>query len=150
RNKAVRVTSRQEYRPMDPSAIVKAFPIPETEIEPWATHASCATSVWVRQMNLVRSVMADNHFVAINVGGLSARVYAAAPAHKQSTVTDWLSWLFLFDDQVDEGDAGKRPTRLAPLLDTMLPGYSRTPAAAANPLVTALADIWQRIEPTMP
>src|ERR1700722_77976 len=89
-----------------------------TPLRPWGAQAENHTRAWVRQMRLVVSVAAGRHFDAICVGRLAARVYGDAMAvEKQQVVTDWLSWLFVFDDQVDEGDVGRRPGHLASMLD---------------------------------
>jgi hypothetical protein len=56
----------------------------------------------------------------------------------------------VFDDQVDEGNIGQRPERLATLLDMMLPATDAAPPVANHPLATALGDLWRRIEPRMP
>jgi hypothetical protein len=101
-------------------------------------------------MRLVLSVAAGRHFDAICVGRLAARVYGDAMAvEKQQVVTDWLSWLFVFDDQVDEGDVGRRPEHLASMLDIILPRSDTISAAADHPLAGALADLWRRIQPGM-
>ena len=133
------------------TAIMEHRGIPQTPLRPWAEQAEHDTEAWVRRMHLVRSAEAARHFNSIGVGRLAARVYGdAATPEKQKVVTDWLSWLFVFDDQVDEGNIGQRPERLATLLDVMLPATDAAPPVANHPLATALADLWRRIEPRMP
>ena len=91
------------------TALMEHRGIPQTPLRPWGAQAEHYTEAWVRRMHLVRSAEAARHFDAIGVGGLAARVYGdAATAEKQKVVTDWLSWLFVFDDQVDEGNVGQR------------------------------------------
>jgi hypothetical protein len=118
--------------------------------EKWAAQAEQDTRAWVRRSNLVRSAPAGRHFDSITVGRLAARVYAGADTDRRSALADWLSWLFLFDDQVDEGEAGKRPERLAALLDSMLHPTHGESDACDNPLAIALRELWSRIQPQMP
>jgi hypothetical protein len=142
-------TTEKDLRTL--TALMEHRGIPHTPLRPWGAQAEHDTEAWVRRMHLVRSAEAARHFDAIGAGGLAARVYGdAATAEKQKVVTDWLSWLFVFDDQVDEGNVGQRPERLATLLDVMLLATDAAPPVANLPLATALADLWRRIQPRMP
>lgn len=122
-----------------------------TPLRPWSAKAGLDTQAWVRRMHLVSCAAAARHFDKIGVGLLAARVYGdTATPEKQAIVTDWLSWLFIFDDEVDEGDIGRRPEDLAVALDALLPGTGVGRPVANHPRATALAEFWQRIQSCMP
>lgn len=65
---------------------------------------------------------------------------------------EWISWLFVIDDQLDEGEHGLDPAaavrRLEPLMDrlrtlTLRPGSD-------DPLEAGLADVWHEVRMRMP
>ena len=49
------------------------------------------------------------------VASLVARAYPSAPLDPLAIITDWITWLFVLDDECDEAGIGKRPERLAAL-----------------------------------
>ncbi|MBP2478552.1 hypothetical protein JOF53_007424 [Crossiella equi] len=112
---------------------------------PWFDEAERSTREWVREHGMVRSPEACAHFDAIGAGRLSAWVYPDAQPGAREVVTDWLSWLFVIDDQCDEGLLGRDPHQLdlllAPLhavLDGADPGEA--------PLARGLASICRRLD----
>lgn len=134
-------------------------------VSPWTTQVAADVQDWAVSLGLIRSATARNRFRATGPAELSGRVYATAiDADRLNTVTAWVGWLFLIDDQLDEGPAGTDPelTRqhLGPFrkMAAMMaagPGcggepVTRAAAGPAFPLLTALADIWRRIAVGMP
>ncbi len=120
----------------------------------WAEEAEAHVQSWVRDHRLVRSARAGERFDKTRAGDLSARVYSTATsAESLVTAATWIGWLFLIDDQLDEGDAGKDPSaarrRLSPL-SPLLTSPSTRHLSPPGPLETSLADVWQHVGPTMP
>jgi hypothetical protein len=120
----------------------------------WAEAAEEHARIWVRRHGLVRSQRAGERFDKTAAGDLTARVYSTAVSPTVLTAAaEWISWLFLIDDQLDEGEVGKDPAaaqrRLAPLADVLIGKQPGRPADD-GPLPRALADVWLRIKPTMP
>src|SRR6202023_492136 len=63
----------------------------------------------------------------------------------------WLSWLFLLDDQFDEGLIGGGPERLEPLLAGYVALFTDAePGPAQRPAAAALVDLCQRTRSQMP
>jgi Terpene synthase family 2, C-terminal metal binding len=120
----------------------------------WAASAEEHVRAWVRAHGLVRSENAMRRFDKTEAGDLAARVYRSAATESALAVAaDWIGWLFLIDDQFDEGSAGRSPEaareRILPLLDLFTadcPG----PGPAGDVLQSALTDLWLEIKGRMP
>lgn len=133
-------------------ALHQKLPIPSFPAAGWSGAAEQRTREWVRRMGLVRSAAAVAHFAAIGAGGLAGRVYPDAVPGRRDVVTDWLSWLFVFDDQCDEGTVGRDPVWMegvakeigASLEDGGFGGHS------SDPRVSAMADLWARLRSLAP
>lgn len=126
------------------SELVRDFPIPAIPVADWHDTAESRTRLWVRDHGMVRSASAREHFDAIGAGRLCAWVYPDAAPEVRDVLTDWLSWLFVLDDQCDEGVLGLDPAALDELLDPLhavLNGRG-TPSA---PLARGLAHLCDRL-----
>jgi hypothetical protein len=138
-------------------------------VSPWTTQAGNDVQEWAVSSGLIRSEAAQIRFRETAPAELSGRVYATAvDADRLNTVTAWIGWLFLIDDQLDEGATGRDPElarkRLGPFgkmaaVMTAEPGPGAWPCGkpgipeaggARIPLLTALADIWRPISARMP
>lgn len=87
---------------------LSALPAPATSR--WTDEAESHTRGWVRSFGLVRSERAQERFDNTQAGTLAGRIYASAATKSDLLiVTDWLSWLFVLDDQLDEGGLGRDP-----------------------------------------
>ncbi|MBB4678390.1 terpene synthase family protein [Crossiella cryophila] len=98
----------------------------------------------MRRFGMVRAPAACAHFDAIGAGRLSAWVYPEAALEVRGVVTDWLSWLFVIDDQCDEGLLGRDPValdRLTGPVHQVLDGRRDD----LPPLAAGLADICDRV-----
>jgi hypothetical protein len=121
-------------------------------VSPWAADAEAYAQNWASEFGIIRSESARTRFHDTGPGELAARVYATATRRDRLEVAAaWIGWLFLIDDQLDEGAAGKDPSlardRLRPLAE-MATGEARP--AQRTPLLAALTDVWDRIVPHMP
>ncbi|MDX8355778.1 terpene synthase family protein [Cognatiyoonia sp. IB215182] len=76
-----------------------------------------------------------------------ARCYPNASRVDLQWISDWVSWIFLFDDQNDEAEQGrgaKRLTEYRPLLLDIMRG---TRAQEGSQMLQAWHDLWARIRP---
>jgi hypothetical protein len=124
------------------------------QVSPWAARVEAYVQEWVVASGLVVSPRARDRFRRTAPGDLAARVYASAiDGDRLETATMWIAWLFLIDDQFDEGETGKDPLlirqRLSPWADmaaVMATGTAADQGAEARrPLLAALGDIWRRL-----
>lgn len=134
---------------------LRAYPSP---VSPWTTQADDYVQEWAASFGLIQSAAARSRFRATAPGELAGRVYAtAAGSDRLETAAAWIGWLFLIDDQLDEGGTGKDPLlageRLRPFASMMdgagAVGTAGSPGAADGrpgpPLLAALADVWRRL-----
>ncbi len=101
---------------------------------------------WVRAFQLVQGDTALERFAASKFGWLAARAYPDAGLDEACIVVDWNVWLFMLDDQCDEGGIGKDPDRLQAYF-AILQAILRDPdvAPCPGPLEQSLRDVWQRM-----
>lgn len=139
-------------------------------VSQWTPQAEVHVEEWAAEFGLIRSAAAWSRFRATAPGELAGRVYATAAGQARlEAVTAWIGWLFLIDDQLDEGATGRDPAlvrdRLRPFADMaasfacwqkpagMAAGSPVRGAAAGPPrlrLRAALAQIWGSVAPAMP
>ena len=91
-------------------------------VSPWTRQAEVHVEDWAAEFGLIRSAAAWSRFRATAPGELAGRVYATAVDQARlEAVTAWIGWLFLIDDQLDEGATGRHPAlvrdRLRPFAD---------------------------------
>ena len=137
-------------------------------VSPWTPQAEVHAREWAAEFGLIRSAAAWARFRATAPGELAGRVYATAVDQARlEAVTAWIGWLFLIDDQLDEGATGRDPAlvmdRLRPFARMAAEMAAGPPAAmaggppggtAAGPprlrLLAALAQVWGSVSPHMP
>jgi hypothetical protein len=128
--------------------IVSPFP---HQLNPHIEHARAHLVLWVRDTGLVLREASRERFDRADFGGFVAAVYPTADAAKLDLMADWFGWLFLVDDQLDDGEIGRRPEQImevfaqiravlnSPDFDPDLARSQDVPA-----VVSSLADLWQR------
>ncbi|MFE3019702.1 terpene cyclase [Streptomyces sp. NPDC059256] len=127
--------------------IVCPFPF---AVSPHVDQARQHLAVWTRDHGLLRSARARERFERADFGWFVALVHPTADADALDLMADWFAWLFLVDDQLDDGSFGRSPERMAQAValmrdilndDTPLPvgGDART-----SPVASALVDLWRR------
>jgi hypothetical protein len=101
---------------------------------------------WAQQFQIIQGDAAIQHFAASKFGWLAARAYPRAGYDEATIVVDWNVWLFMLDDQCDEGGIGRDPALLRAYFAT-LQAILRDPAGApcVGPLALALRDVWGRM-----
>jgi Terpene synthase family 2, C-terminal metal binding len=79
-------------------------------INPHADWVQDNTARWAQQHRLILTPQAAQQFRNWQYGMLMARAYPTATRAVLSLIADWNTWLFLLDDQFDEGALGRDPT----------------------------------------
>ncbi len=120
-------------------------PIPSA-IHPQVAAIQHHSLQWVRDFGLIAGDVAAERFAAAKFGWLAARAYPWTGLAEAAIVVDWNVWLFLLDDQCDEGGIGSDPAGLRAYC-AALSAILRDPDAApgAEPLARALRDVWGRM-----
>ena len=111
---------------------------------------------WVRQFGVIRKEASARRFARADFAWFAGRTYPTADESDLQLVGDCFAWLFLLDDQLDDGSVGRDLNQVAGIkqaLAVILLGPhrpARKPAesdsAAQAPLVNALADLWWRLD----
>ncbi|MFJ9419069.1 hypothetical protein ACIRPT_33670 [Streptomyces sp. NPDC101227] len=123
-----------------------------SRISPHAAQAEAGVLAWARRFGLMTSEAAVRRFEGVHAGDLAARTYSTAGPAELQLVTDWLGWMFLFDDQGDEGERGRDPRKWATLMAPFHAVLADTHVMAQRTpsLALALADLLNRSEEGMP
>lgn len=123
----------------------------EPGINPHVEAIQQSSMQWVRQFNLITSEKALERFRKANFSLLTARAFPVTEnLVALSAVNDFTTWLFLFDDQVDDSVEGKNEEYLENITAKLMEVMVNDPidpigGAAPLPLVAGLSDIWQRL-----
>ncbi|MFC7385362.1 terpene synthase family protein [Sphaerisporangium rhizosphaerae] len=107
-------------------------------------------SEWVVEHDLVRKPAARRRFEHADFAWFAAVTYPAADERGLCLIADWFAWLFLLDDQFDDGAVGRDPARVQDLmgqLAAVLLQDGDDPGTARPAIVAALADLWRRTIP---
>ena len=145
--------------------LLEALGTDPSPVSAWTEQAEAAVREWTVAFGLTRSACARDRFARTAAGALAGRVYATAiDPDRLETVTAWIGWLFLIDDQLDEGETGRDlrlvRERLRPFIALATEMMGRRAARRQDgvakagpagepssrlPLVSALRDIWYRV-----
>ncbi|WP_416520556.1 terpene synthase family protein [Streptomyces achromogenes] len=123
-----------------------ACPFPFS-VSPYAPQAREHVTIWARDTNLLRGHHARERFERADFGWFAALVYPTADAETLNLMADWFAWLFLVDDQLDDGDFGRSPERMAQavrLMGRILGDPATRLDAPLPPVADALVDLWHR------
>ncbi|GII77557.1 hypothetical protein Sru01_25390 [Sphaerisporangium rufum] len=129
-----------------------AFDVFPPRVSPHLASARSHLSGWVERHGLVRKPAARRRFEHADFGWFAAVTYPTADQAGLHLIADWFAWLFLLDDQFDDGVFGRDPGRVETLMTQMAAvlGGDGDPAGRAEgvpAIVTALADLWHRTLP---
>lgn len=142
---------------MNKSTINAAEPVPTIfnlfpyQANPHVERARAHLVDWTRRKGLVYRQAAMKRLERADFGGFAALVYPTANSSHLNLMADWFAWLFLIDDQLDDGNVGRNPRRARQVVDGMRaalqsPGLGA--ALARDPdvpvAVSSLADLWSR------
>ncbi|NJQ03598.1 terpene synthase family protein [Streptomyces zingiberis] len=120
-----------------------------SEVSPYAAEAEAHLDDWVVRFEVVTSEVARKRFARAGFGQFAARTYPTADRTRLNLVADWFGWLFLVDDQLDDGRVGRdidsarsAMAGLLAVLEQDGPAGARGPGEP--PLAWALRDLWHR------
>jgi len=100
---------------------------------------------WTAETGLLATERARDRFDRADFGWFAAMVYPTADADGIDLMAQWFAWLFLVDDQLDDGSFGRSPTRMKESVGQMRAILSgATPDGPLPPVAVALADLWAR------
>ena len=107
---------------------------------------------WVHSRGLIERPAAARRFAQADFAGFAALTHPTVDEGALCLIADWFAWLFLLDDQFDDGLVGRDPHRVnAVVADLMAvlasPGGDPSEPHWAPPLITAFADLWGRTAP---
>ncbi|NGO06297.1 terpene cyclase [Streptomyces sp. HC44] len=121
-------------------------------LNPFAEKARFHVAHWVRHNGLVHRESARERFERADFGWFAAVVYPTADASRLNLMADWFAWLFLVDDQLDDGRFGRSPDHVGETVDRMravLGGHGRCEVADPHipTTISSLAGLWERTAP---
>ncbi|MFE1554099.1 terpene cyclase [Streptomyces sp. NPDC058734] len=125
----------------------EAFEVFPPQLNPHADAAIAHLDRWTEQYGLVGTAAARERFARADFGWFAAVTYPTADEDGLCLIADWFGWLFLLDDQLDDGLLGKDPARTGDLMTQIfevLGGDAGALPEGAPALVTSLADLWRR------
>ncbi|MFE4334809.1 terpene cyclase [Streptomyces sp. NPDC056831] len=127
-------------------------PFPQ-RTNPHVGHTRVHLDSWIRNTGLVHRDSARERFDQADFGAFVGMVYPNAGSKNLDLVADWFVWLFLVDDQLDDGHLGRSPERVRDVVAVMRSviegtGTGTLPDEDLPAAVVALVDLWERTTPT--
>ncbi|MEV6160775.1 terpene cyclase [Streptomyces sp. NPDC052052] len=119
---------------------------------PHVGHTRVHLDSWIRNTGLVNHDSARKRFEQADFGSFVGMVHPTADRESLALVADWFVWLFLVDDQLDDGVLGHSPERVRDVVAVMRSlidgtGTGALPDEDLPAAVVALADLWERTTP---
>jgi hypothetical protein len=81
----------------------------------------------------------------MNIPYFAALAYPLASEAGLLLAHNWLSWILVYDDSLDEGTEGLNPNKIKQNRKNFLSIFRGSPTDLADPLSVALDDIWRQI-----
>ncbi|XXY48145.1 terpene synthase [Sorangium sp. So ce269] len=117
-----------------------------SEISPHAAAVDRGSSEWAKKFELIKRNGALDLGWSLEYGLLAARAYPRAERESLQIAADWVSWLFLMDDECDETGVGGDPDRLMRVHERLLAVLRGAPPSTNdNQLVHSLHDLRTRM-----
>ncbi|WP_394834773.1 hypothetical protein LVJ94_50585 [Pendulispora rubella] len=128
--------------------------LPKTS--PYIESARAHLDAWVSDLRLVRKKASEQRFVRADFAGFASITYPDAGEAGVHLIADWFAWLFLVDDELDDGIFGRDLDHVKRVMGAILTTLQATDdpraratrggtSADAEPAaITALSDLWRR------
>lgn len=116
------------------------------ENSPHAADVDRGSLEWARKFGLIKQSGPLGSARSFEYGALAARAYPKAERERLQIAADWVSWLFLMDDECDETGVGGDPDLLMGVHERLLAVLrGASPSASDHPLVHSLHDLRTRM-----
>ncbi|RJL32405.1 hypothetical protein D5H75_12725 [Bailinhaonella thermotolerans] len=128
------------------------MPFPH-RINPLLPEAEAHVYDWVRRFRLTGTQAACERFDAWRIGYFASMTSPDVDRARLFLTAEFMSWLFLFDDQFDEGVLGRDPAAVDAVMEAMLdriPVGRPADTPPSSPLQAALDDMWRQMRGYMP
>ncbi|WP_153530706.1 terpene synthase family protein [Actinomadura macrotermitis] len=103
---------------------------------------------WARSRGLVLGDPTASALGRARCDRLAARLFPVAPLGRVELAARWLVWAFALDDALDTAPLGDSATAVHDLYENLLTALRRDrPRPGAQPLETALVELWQQTAP---
>lgn len=101
---------------------------------------------WACDIGLVRKESARERFEKADFGWFAAMVYPTASAPHLEIMAGWFAWLFLVDDQLDDGGFGRDPERVRRSVDLMRTTLENPETVGPDTpaVISSLTELWAR------
>lgn len=120
-----------------------------SRIHPCAEALQAHAIGWVQEFRLVQKPAALQRFQEMHFSWLIARAHPTVQVENMKLLNDWLMWMFLLDDQFDEGTIGRSPERVpAVMAELQSIVQDEQPRFSPGPMTLALVNLWQRTRNT--
>jgi Terpene synthase family 2, C-terminal metal binding len=129
--------------------------LPLTTRDPWLAASSRSHRAvaeigaqalgWAREVGLVTDEKSAERMRRAGFEQLAARAFPQTRMAKVALFTEWLTWLFCFDDERDEGQLGSHVDELDQVWDDLLAalgGDAEHQGTPARAIEVALVDLW--------
>lgn len=124
-----------------------------SKLHPQVELAQKHTIEWAMSFQLLKDVVSFKRFKQLKSAYLVGRTFADTDLERLCLAADWTSWLYLFDDQCDNNEIGKKPEELKKVIDefvTILYEDKEVTLENGIPLAAALSDLWERLKEKAP
>jgi len=119
-----------------------------SQLSPLVEEVHQHTLAWASSYNLLQKEAALRRFNGARYAWLAARTYPQAGFAELALTNDFFSWLFLLDDQFDDGLLGRQPERMQEVIQGLLAILGVVSGEPLQgPLARALYELWDRMLP---
>jgi hypothetical protein len=119
-----------------------------SQLSPLVEEVHQHTLAWATRYDLLQKEAAQRRFDGARYAWLAARTYPQAGFAELALTNDFFSWLFLLDDQFDDGLIGRQPERMQTVIQGLLAILGVVSGEPLQgPLAHALYELWARMLP---
>ena len=120
-----------------------------TQLNPFTEKVHQHTLSWATSYQLLQHQAAIQRFNASGFAWLAGRAYPSADFEELALTNDFFTWLFLLDDQFDDGLIGRQPEQMSKIIGSLLMILgiqTDTPCTPLEgPLADSLHELWERM-----